>query len=227
MAKFCGLLCGFALGLLGWLGILLATASNDWLVLCRHSQLATCRMFDIVRTRGPWAECSSSVSNGMQTCLPFQIFDLPVYAHVTRALMVTASIVGLVAAVMVAVSLPCIRLGSGAQTSKNKSAAAGGVLLLAAGFCGLLSTVWFFISENLNEQVMSFGFALYAGWVGAVLCLLAGVILTCCSSPTPASRPYQDNGRVYFSKTAAESAPSAAAPAAASASSKHTKSVHV
>ncbi|KAM9787558.1 claudin-11a [Syngnathus typhle] len=222
MARLGALLCGFTLGLLGWLGILVATASNDWLVLCRHSQLSACRMFDIVRTKGPWAECSSTASNGMQTCLPFQIFDLPVYAHVTRALMVTASILGLVAMVMVATSMPCIRLGSDAQNSKNKSAAVGGVLMLIAGLCGLLSTVWFFIGENLNEQVMSFGFALYAGWAGVVLSLLAGVILSCCSS-SPSSRPYQDHGRVYFSKMGAE----ATAPAATLSSPNHTKSVHV
>ncbi|XP_077439032.1 claudin-11-like [Vanacampus margaritifer] len=219
MAKFGVLLCGFALSFLGWLGIVIATATNDWVVLCQYGQLDICSMMDVVWSTGPWAECVSSTR--LQRCLAFQIFDLPAYVQTARALMVTASILGLVAMVIVAMSMPCTRLGTSAQGSKNKHAAAGGVLMLIVGLCGAISTVWFSLGMYLSGQLMSFGYSLYAGWVGVVLSLLAAVILTCCSL-SPSARPYQE-GR----KMVAYTVPAAAPPAAVGVSSNHAKSVHV
>lgn len=55
------------------------------------------------------------------------------YIQTTRALMITGSILGFLAVVMLLMSMPCIRLGKEAQSSKNRRAVLGGVLVLIVG----------------------------------------------------------------------------------------------
>lgn len=47
--------------------------------------------------------------------------------------MITGSILGFLAVVMLLMSMPCIRLGKEAQSSKNRRAVLGGVLVLIVG----------------------------------------------------------------------------------------------
>ncbi|XP_061552284.1 claudin-11a [Phycodurus eques] len=223
MSNSCVQLCGFLLSCLGWLGIAIATATNDWVVTCKYAP-HTCKMMEQLGVRGPWAECV--LFTDLYQCSTYlQILDLPVYIQTTRALMVTASILGLPALGLLLMSMPCIRLGDEAQASKNKRAAIGGFVMIVVGLCGLVPTVWFPIGVQPREDLLSFGFSLYAGWVGVVLSLLGGAILTCCSSPA-SPRPYQDNNHFYYSKSGVDNVP-AAAPAAKAASSNHAKSAHV
>ena len=55
------------------------------------------------------------------------------YIQTTRALMITGSILGLPAVGMLLMSMPCINLGNEPQSSKNKRAILGGVLILIVG----------------------------------------------------------------------------------------------
>lgn len=82
--------------------------------------------------------------------------------------------------------------------------------------CGIVSTVWFPIGAHREESLMSFGFSLYAGWVGAAFCLLGGCMITCCSAESPA--PYADHNRFYYSKQGPNTVPP---------STNHAKSAHV
>lgn len=66
---------------------------------------------------------------------------------------------------------------------------------------------------------MAFGFSLYAGWIGTVLSLLGGSLLTCCSSDAPA-RSLKDDKRFYYSKQGGGNAPTAS-------TANHAKSAHV
>lgn len=87
------------------------------------------------------------------------------------------------------------------------------------GLCSLVSTVWFPIGAHQQEGLMSFGFSLYAGWIGTVFSLLGGSLLTCCSSDSP-PRSFQDNNRFYYSKQGGGNAP-------ATSTTNHAKSAHV
>ncbi|XP_061700973.1 claudin-11a [Syngnathoides biaculeatus] len=223
MGKSCVRLCGFVLSCLGWLGIVIAATTNDWVITCKYAP-HTCKMMEQLGVRGPWAECV--VFTDLYQCSTYlQILDLPVYIQTTRALMVTASILGLLAVATLLMSMPCIRLGDEAQTSKDKRAVAGGLVMIVVGLCGLVPTVWFPLGVEPREDLLSFGFSLYAGWAGAVLSLLGGGVLSCSSSPG-SPRPYQDANRFYYSKTGGNNAP-AAAPAAKAPASNHAKSAHV
>ncbi|XP_019953427.2 claudin-11a [Paralichthys olivaceus] len=217
MANSCLQLSGFLISCLGWLGIIIATATNEWVNLCKYG-LNTCKKMDELGVKGPWAECV--ISTGLYHCVSLtQILELPAYIQTARALMVTGSILGLPAVGMLLMSMPCINLGNEPQSSKNRRTILGGVLILIVALCGMVSTVWFPIGAHQEQGLMSFGFSLYTGWVGTIFSLTGGSILTCCSSDS-SSRSYQDNNRFYYSKQGGGNQP--AAP-----STNHAKSAHV
>lgn len=219
MANSCLQLSGFLVSFLGWLGIVVATSTNEWVIMCKYG-LNTCKKMDELGAKGPWADCV--LSTGLYHCVSLtQILELPAYIQTTRALMITGSILGLPAVVLILMSMPCISLGNEAQSSKNRRTILGGVLVLIVALCGMVSTVWFPIGAHREQGLMSFGFSLYTGWVGSSFSLLGGCILTCCSSESSSSsRSYQDNNRFYYSKQGGGNPPAAA-------STNHAKSAHV
>lgn len=219
MANSCLQLSGFLISCLGWLGIVIATATNEWVIMCKYG-LNTCKKMDELGAKGPWADCV--ISTGLYHCVSLtQILELPAYIQTTRALMITGSILGLPAVGMILMSMPCISLGNEPQSSKNKRTILGGVLVLIVALCGVVSTVWFPIGAHQEQGLMSFGFSLYTGWVGTIFSLLGSCILTCCSSESSSSsRSYQDNNRFYYSKQGGGNPPAAT-------STNHAKSAHV
>uniref|UniRef100_A0A3Q3QK27 Claudin-11 n=2 Tax=Monopterus albus TaxID=43700 RepID=A0A3Q3QK27_MONAL len=218
MVNSCLHLSGFLLSSLGWLGIVIATATNDWVNMCKYG-LNTCKKMDELGAKGPWAECV--ISTGLYHCTYLtQILDLPAYIQTTRALMITGSILGLPAVGILLMSMPCINLGNETQSSRNKRTILGGVFILVVALCGMVSTVWFPFGAHQEHGLMSFGFSLYTGWVGTLFSLLGGSILTCCSSESSSSHSYQDNNRFYYSKQGGSNVP-------ATSSTNHAKSAHV
>ncbi|KAJ0008634.1 hypothetical protein NQD34_016049 [Periophthalmus magnuspinnatus] len=218
MANTCLQLTGFVLGFLGWLGIVIATATNDWVINCKYG-LNTCKKMDELGAKGPWADCL--ISSGTNHCVFLtQLLDLPAYIQTTSALMIMGSFLGLPSVGVILMSLPCINLGNEPQRSKTQRTVIGGIILLIVGACGLVSTVWFPIGAYQEQGMMAFGFSLYAGWIGTIFVLLGGCMLTCCVSESH-SRAYQDNNRFYYSKNGTNSS----VPGAPSAN--HAKSAHV
>lgn len=92
------------------------------------------------------------------------------------------------------------------------------ILPLSLALCGMVSTIWFPIGVLHEDGLMSFGFSLYAGWVGSALCFFGGSVMTCCSrSDGPTQSP---ENRYYYSKHSevTNSAPSI---------NSHARSAHV
>lgn len=75
MANACLQVSGFFLGFVGWLGIVVATATDDWVTICKFG-LTACKRLDELVARGPWAECL--ISTGRYHCLSLtQMLELP------------------------------------------------------------------------------------------------------------------------------------------------------
>ncbi|KAI1891309.1 hypothetical protein AGOR_G00142470 [Albula goreensis] len=185
MSQVCLQFSGFMMSCLGWVGIIIATATNDWVITCKYG-MSTCRKMDELGARGLWADCV--VSTALYHCKALnQILNLPAYIQTSRALMITASIIGLPAMALVLLAMPCINLANDHESAKHRRSVTGGVLILLMALCGIVSTVWFPIGAHSEQGLMSFGFSLYAGWVGSAFCLLGGSMISCCSVNAPPS----------------------------------------
>lgn len=144
--------------------------------------------------------------------------------------MVCACLLGLPAVLLVLMSMPCIRLQNDSSTVRQRRSRVGGVLFLCVGenppprppqtqggiwtsnpapcvaaLCGVVSTVWFPVGAHSDGGLMSFGFSLYAGWVGAALCLLGGITILFCHFLSPGG-PSRENS-FYFSRQASRAGP--------------------
>uniref|UniRef100_A0A3Q0QZH5 Claudin n=1 Tax=Amphilophus citrinellus TaxID=61819 RepID=A0A3Q0QZH5_AMPCI len=187
-------LLGTAASCAGWVGVIVATATNDWVRTCDYT-VTTCVRMDELGSRGLWAECV--ISPSLSHCVGLnQILTLPAYLQTSRALMICACLLGLPAVLLILMSMSCVRLQNDTSAIKRRRARMGGVLFLFMAVCSIISTVWFPIGANKEEHLMSFGFSLYSGWVGSALCLLGGLLILCCQGIDPGT-PSRDNSFYY------------------------------
>ncbi|KAJ3611022.1 hypothetical protein NHX12_021038 [Muraenolepis orangiensis] len=217
MAHMCRHFTGCMSSCAGWVGLIVATATNDWVTTCDYS-VATCVRLDELGTQGLWAECV--IAPALYHCVSLsQVLSLPAYIQTSRALMIIACLLGLPAILLVMMSLPCVRLANDSSAIKRRRALVGGVLSLVMAVCGIISTVWFPIGTNQEKGLMAFGFSLYAGWVGSGLCLVGGSIVLCCHGSDAARQTNRENS-FYYSRKAGRAAPM-------DPPANHGKSVHV
>ncbi|CAH2247605.1 claudin-11 [Pelobates cultripes] len=129
---------GFISGFIGWMGVVVATATNDWVLTCDYS-INTCRKLDELGSRGLWADCVISI--GLYHCKPLaDILTLPALSTI-------------------------------------------------------MATIWFPVSTHKETTIVTFGYSLYAGWIGAAFCLFGGIVIVCC---TGESQAFMEN-RFYYS----------------------------
>ncbi|XP_036936021.1 claudin-11b [Acanthopagrus latus] len=203
MAHMCRQITGSAASCAGWVGLIVATATNDWVRTCDYT-VATCVRMDELGSRGLWAECV--ISPSLYHCQALnQILTLPAYIQTSRALMICASLLGLPGMLLVLMSMPCVRLPNDTSAIKQRRARVGGVFFIIMAICGIISTVWFPVGAHQSDGLMSFGFSLYAGWVGAALCLLGGSMILCCHSTDPGT-PRRENS-FYYSRQGSTAMP--------------------
>ena len=50
----------------------------------------------------------------------------------------------------------------------------------------MVATIWFPVCAHRETTIVSFGYSLYAGWIGAVLCLVGGCVIVCCAGDAQA-----------------------------------------
>lgn len=90
MANSCLQMCGFLLSFIGWVGILIATATNDWVVTCKYG-MNTCKKMDELGAKGLWAECV--ISTALYHCISLtQILELPGKPTLETSLLVLFSL---------------------------------------------------------------------------------------------------------------------------------------
>lgn len=75
MALMCRQIIGSGASSVGWVGLIVATATNDWVRTCDYS-LAACLRMDELVSKGLWAECI--ISSALYHCgAREQILTLP------------------------------------------------------------------------------------------------------------------------------------------------------
>lgn len=225
MAHVCRQLSGSGASFAGWVGIIIATATNDWVRTCDYT-VTTCVRMDELGARGLWAECV--ISPSLYHCVTLNhILTLPAYIQTCRALMVCACLMGLPAMGLVLMSMPCVRLGDEIPATKLRHGMVGGALTFIVALCGLVSTIWFPIGAHAEEGLMSFGISLYTGWVGSALCLLGSFMILCCCGDNPSATPQRQQNSYYYSRQAGGADTPINLAATAVVTGNHAKSAHV
>lgn len=75
MVATCLHLTGFVSSFVGWIGLIVATSTNDWVVTCGYT-ITTCRKMDELGSKGLWADCV--MATGLYHCKPLvDILILP------------------------------------------------------------------------------------------------------------------------------------------------------
>ncbi|KAM6357301.1 claudin-11 [Alca torda] len=211
MVATCLHLAGFVCSFIGWIGVVVATATNDWVVTCGYT-ITTCRKMDELGSKGLWADCV--MATGLYHCKPLvdiliRQVCVPRYVQACRALMIAASVLGLPAIFLLITVLPCIRMGHEPGAAKYRRSQLGGILIILLAMCGVVATIWFPVCAHRETTIMSFGYSLYTGWIGSALCLFGGCVIVCCSGD---AQTFGEN-RFYY--------------ASGSSSPTHAKSAHV
>ncbi|XP_072608336.1 claudin-11 isoform X2 [Vulpes vulpes] len=147
MVATCLQVVGFVTSFVGWIGIIVTTSTNDWVVTCGYT-IPTCRKLDELGSKGLWADCV--MATGLYHCKPLvDILILPGYVQACRALMIAASVLGLPAILLLLTVLPCIRMGHEPGVAKYRRAQLAGVMLI------LLGKTAFYLAPRLRVNLMN------------------------------------------------------------------------
>ncbi|XP_051797986.1 claudin-22-like [Acanthochromis polyacanthus] len=164
----------------GWLSALAATLMTSWLTL--STELLPSETYHL----GLWETCVVQ-DLGLLECRPYDgLLGLPPDIKLARVLMCGSLGAGLLAVLLAIPGLGLVNGCWGHAGRKTALRAAGGVLVLLAGVLGLVPasyvahlTVLRFFDPSLPDVVprWEFGDALFCGWTGGVLQLVAGALL--------------------------------------------------
>ncbi|XP_016058463.1 PREDICTED: claudin-11 [Miniopterus natalensis] len=169
MVATCLQVVGFVTSFVGWIGIIVTTSTNDWVVTCGYT-IPTCRKLDELGSKGLWADCV--MATGLYHCKPLvDILILPGYVQACRALMIAASVLGLPAILLLLTVLPCIRMGHEPGVAKYRRAQLAGVLLILLALCAIVATIWFPVCSLESSVHLTFQ---HISVVPATPCVLSG-----------------------------------------------------
>ncbi|XP_058235944.1 claudin-like protein ZF-A9 [Hemibagrus wyckioides] len=196
---------GTALGVLGWLGTILACALPLWRVTAFiGNNIVTAQ----VVWEGLWMTCVVQSTGQMQCKVYDSMLALSSDLQASRAMLVIAPLVGLVAILASVAGGECTNCLA-QSSAKARVAIAAGVFFLVAGILSLIPPSWManaVISNFYNplvaqSQKRELGTAIFICWGASVLMVIGGGLL--CSS-WPGSRGRQTSQYKPASQTSRE-----------------------
>uniref|UniRef100_A0A8B9NPL9 Claudin 1 n=1 Tax=Apteryx owenii TaxID=8824 RepID=A0A8B9NPL9_APTOW len=154
---------------------------------------------------GLWMSCAMQSTGQIQCKVYDSLLKLESSLQATRALMVSAILLGLVAIFVAVTGMKCMKCMEDDQVKKMRMAVFGGAIFIIAGMAALVATSWygnrvaqaFYNPSTPVNSRYEFGSALFVGWAAASLAMLGGAFL-CCSCPRqetsyPPTRGYPKN----------------------------------
>ncbi|XP_077421674.1 claudin-4-like [Vanacampus margaritifer] len=184
---------GCALGLLGWIGVLITCGSPMWRVTAFiGSSIVTSQ----VMWEGLWMSCVVQSTGQMQCKVYDSMLALTRDLQAARALVVVSIIVGLAGVLVAFASGKCTSFIPD-KRAKARASVAGGVLLIISGFLCIIAVSWtasiiirnFYNSAVVDAQKRELGASLYIGWGAGGLLLLGGALLCASCPPKGAEAP--------------------------------------
>ncbi|MBN3299549.1 claudin-like protein ZF-A9 [Amia ocellicauda] len=174
-----------ALGVLGWLGVIVACVLPLWRVTAfTGNNIVTAQVF----WEGLWMSCAVQSTGQMQCKVYDSMLALSQDLQASRALLVIGILVGVVGLLASVVGGKCTKCMEGGST-KARVTLMSGVLFLVAGLLCLVPPCWsanriirdFYDPLVSQEQKRELGAAIFICWASSGL-LLTGGSLLCCSA---------------------------------------------
>ncbi|XP_048372390.1 claudin-15 [Sphaerodactylus townsendi] len=199
---------GFFLGTVGWALLAVTLFNSYWRVsTVSGNVITTSTLFENL-----WQSCATD-STGVYNCWEFQsLLELPAYLQASRALMITALVLGFFGILFAMVGMKCTKVVEENPNVKAKMAAIGGSLFVMTGICGMVTISWYafnitrdFFNPLFAGTKYEIGPALYLGWSASLLAIIGGGFLF--SSCRAHSSPEKSYNYPYKGTKSAASAP--------------------
>lgn len=177
---------GAALGILGWIGAIVACALPMWKVSAFiGSNIITAQTM----WEGIWMNCVVQSTGQMQCKVYDSMLALSSDLQAARALVIIAIMVGIIGILLSVAGGNCTNCVEDPAV-KAKVGIAAGVTFIVAGILCLIPTCWTAnaVIRDFNNPLVAaaqkreLGAALYIGWGAAALMLIGGGLL-CCNCP--------------------------------------------
>lgn len=186
-------LLGFALSLLGLIGLIIGTILPQW----KMSSYAGDNIITaIAMYSGLWMSCAFQSTGQIQCKVYDSILQLDSALQATRALMIVAIIVTVAGLGVSTMGMKCTNCGGDDKSKKARVAMTGGIILLIGALCAIVACSWF--AHNIIQDFYNpftpvntkyeFGSAIFIAWAGAFLDILGGAMLAA-SCPREKSTP--------------------------------------
>ncbi|XP_006627427.1 claudin-7-A [Lepisosteus oculatus] len=195
---------GFALALIGLIGLIIGTILPQWKM---SAYVGDNIITAVAMYQGLWMSCAFQSTGQMQCKVYDSILQLDSALQATRALMIVGIVVSVVGLGVSTMGMKCTNCGGDDKTRKSRIAMTGGIILLVGGLCAIVACSWFangiirafydpFTPVNTKYE---FGAAIFIAWAGSFLVLLGGGMLSASCPrgkqgkmgkyPVPSSRP--------------------------------------
>ncbi|XP_035009883.2 claudin-4 [Hippoglossus stenolepis] len=177
---------GCALGLLGWIGVIIVCGAPMWRVSAFiGSNIVTSQII----WEGIWMSCVVQSTGQMQCKIYDSMLALSADLQAARALMVVSIVTGIIGLLVAFAGGKCTNFIPG-QRAKARASVAAGVMLIISGFLCLIPVSWtasmiirnFYSPLLVDAQKRELGASLYIGWGAGALLLLGGGLL-CATCP--------------------------------------------
>ncbi|XP_038554278.1 claudin-7-B-like isoform X2 [Micropterus salmoides] len=201
-------LLGFALALLGVIGLIIGTIMPQWKMSAYVGDniITAVSMYE-----GLWMSCAFQSTGQMQCKVYDSILQLNSALQATRALMIVSIIVTVAGLGVACMGMKCTNCGGDDKTKKANISITGGVIILVGALCSVVACSWYandIIKAFYNPFTLSiqskyeFGSAIFIAWAGAALAVIGGGMMSAScrrqkSTPKyPISRP-PSSGKEY------------------------------
>lgn len=199
---------GAALGVIGWIGVIVVCALPMWRVTAFiGSNIVTSQ----IQWEGIWMNCVVQSTGQMQCKVYDSMLALSSDLQAARALTVISIVVGIMGIFLAMAGGKCTNCVED-DNSKAKVAVTAGVVFLISGLLCLIPVCWsaqtvirdFYNPLVVQAQKRELGASLFIGWGASALLIIGGALL-CSSCP-------QKENASYSAKYSAPARSQASAP---------------
>uniref|UniRef100_A0A3B4GPJ7 Claudin n=1 Tax=Pundamilia nyererei TaxID=303518 RepID=A0A3B4GPJ7_9CICH len=185
---------GAALGIIGWIGVIVVCAVPMWRVTAFiGSNIVTSQVI----WEGLWMSCVVQSTGQMQCKMYDSMLALPQDLQTARAMVIISVIVGIFGILMAVIGGKCTNCMED-DVAKAKTCIVAGVIFIITALLILIPVSWsahavisdFYNPLLVEAQRRELGSSLYIGWCSAAVLLMGGGLLCSSCPPKPKDGGY-------------------------------------